>query len=102
PLLASLGTRFVPRVFRFSSSTERLGNAGDLTFQGTGTRLGDAIDRAREELSGLPVAGLVVVSDGADNAETTIDQPVAALRAQGIPVFAVGVGKEQLTRDVQI
>ncbi len=102
PLLAALGERFVPRVFRFSSSAERLRGAGDLTFQGTGTRLGDAIDRAREELAGLPVAGLVVVSDGADNAETTIDQPVAALRAQGIPVFAVGVGKEQLSRDVQI
>lgn len=102
PLLAALGQRFVPRVFRFSSSAERLQAAGDLTFQGTGTRLGDAIDRAREELSGLPVAGLVVVSDGADNAETTIDQPVASLRAAGVPVFAVGVGKERLSRDVQI
>ena len=102
PLLAALGQRFVPRVFRFSSSAERLQAPGDLTFQGTGTRLGEAIDRAREELSGLPVAGLVVVTDGADNAETTIDQPVASLRAAGVPVFAVGVGKEQLSRDVQI
>jgi hypothetical protein len=102
PLLAALGERFVPRVFRFSSSAERLQAPGDLTFQGTGTRLGDAIERAREELSGLPVAGLVVISDGADNAETTIDQPVAGLRAQGVPVFTVGVGKEQLSRDVQI
>jgi hypothetical protein len=102
PLLAALGERFVPRVFRFSSSAERLQTPGDLTFQGTGTRLGDAIERAREELSGLPVAGLVVISDGADNAETTLDQPVASLRAAGVPVFAVGVGKEQLSRDVQI
>jgi hypothetical protein len=102
PLLAALGERFVPRVFRFSSAAERLQAPGDLTFQGTGTRLGDAIERAREELSGLPVAGLVVISDGADNAETTIDQPVASLRAAGVPVFAVGVGKEQLSRDVQI
>lgn len=102
PLLAAIGQRFVPRVFRFSSSAERVRGAGDLTFQGTATRLGDAIDRVREELSGLPVAGLVVISDGADTAETTIDQPVAALRAEGIPVFAVGVGKEQLSRDLQI
>ena len=102
PLLAALGQRFVPRVFRFSSSAERLQAPGDLTFQGTGTRLGDAIDRAREELHGLPVAGLVVLSDGADNAETTLDEPIAALRAQGVPVFSVGVGKERLSRDVQV
>ena len=38
PLLAALGQRFVPRVFRFSSSAERLQTPGDLTFQGTGTR----------------------------------------------------------------
>lgn len=102
PMLAAIGQRFVPRVFRFSSGTERLATGDALTFQGTGTRLGDAIDRAREQLSGLPVAGLVVVSDGADNAETTLDQPIAAARAAGIPVFTVGVGREQLSRDVQV
>lgn len=102
PLLAALGQRFVPRVFRFSSSAERLQTNADLTYQGTATRLGDALDRAREELSGLPVAGLVVVTDGADNAETTLDEPIAALKAQGMPVFTVGVGKEQLARDVQV
>ena len=73
----------VSRVFRFSSSAERLQSTADLTFQGTGTRLGDALDRARDELSGLPVAGLVLVTDGADNAETTLDESIAALKAQG-------------------
>lgn len=102
PMLAALGERFVPRVFRFSSATERLVSSDALSFQGTATRLGDAIDRAREELSGLPIAGLVVISDGADNAETTLDQPIATLRAQGVPVFTVGVGKERLSRDVQV
>lgn len=102
PLLAALGQRFVPRVFRFSSAAERLQSSADLTFQGTATRLGEALDRAREELSGLPVAGLVVITDGADNAATTLDQPIAALESEGMPVFAIGVGKEQLSRDVQV
>ena len=34
-------------------------------------------------MSGLPVAGLVVVSDGADNAETTLDQSIAGLEGAG-------------------
>jgi hypothetical protein len=102
PLLAALGQRFVPRIFRFSSAAERLQTTGDLTFEGTSTRLGDALDRAREEMSGLPVAGLVVVSDGADNAQDTLDAPIASLKSEGVPVFTVGVGKERLSRDVQV
>ena len=102
PLLTELGKRFNLRVFRFSSAAERLQSTGDLTFEGTGTRIGDALDRARSELSGLPVAGLVLVSDGSDNAETTIDESIAGLKAQAMPVFAVGVGKDRLTRDVQL
>ena len=43
-----------------------------------------------------------MVSDGADNAETTLDQSIAGLKAQGMPVFTVGVGKERLSRDVQV
>ncbi len=65
------------------SSAERLQSTGDLTFEGTGTRLGDALDRARDELSGLPVAGLVVVTDGADNAETTLDESIAGSQVAG-------------------
>lgn len=102
PLLTQLGKRFNLRVFRFSSTAERLQSTADLTFKGTATRLGDALDRARSELSGLPVAGLIVASDGSDNAERTIDSSIAGLKAQNIPVFSVGVGKEQLTRDVQV
>jgi len=101
-LLTQLGKRFNLRIFRFSSSAERLQNTGDLTFKGTATRLGDALDRARSELSGLPVAGLIVATDGSDNAERTIDSSIAGLKAQNIPVFSVGVGKERLTRDIQV
>jgi uncharacterized membrane protein len=102
PLLASLGKRFNLRIFRFSSNAERLQYANDLKFEGTATRLGDALDRARAELSGLPVAGMVVVTDGSDNADRTIDESIAGLKAAGMPVFPVGVGKERLTRDIQV
>jgi uncharacterized membrane protein len=102
PILTELGKRFNLKVFRFSSSAERLMSTGDLTFEGTGTRLGDALDRVKDELSGLPVAGLVLVTDGSDNSESTIDETLAGLKAQAMPVFAVGVGKDQLTRDLQV
>lgn len=102
PLLTSLGERFSLRVFRFSSVAERLQSTADLTFAGTGTRIGDGLDRARDELSGLPVAGLVLVSDGADTTDAVLDNAIAALGTQSMPVFTVGVGEERLSRDVQV
>ncbi len=102
PLLTELGKRFQVRLFRFSSGSERLQASGDLTFAGTETHIGDGMDRAREELSGLPVAGLVLVSDGADNSTSTLDEPIAQLKAQGMPVFTVGVGRDQLAHDIQV
>jgi uncharacterized membrane protein len=102
PLLTALGKRFQVKVYRFSNSAERLQSAGDLTFEGTGTRLGDGLDRVRDEMSGLAVAGVVMLSDGADNSDKTLDNSISGLKASGMPVFTVGVGKERLTRDVQV
>ena len=102
PLLQELQKRFVLRFFKFSSSAGRVTSAADARFEGTSTKLGDALERARDELSGLPLAGLVMVTDGADTSDTSIDDPLASLKARSIPVFPVGVGQERFSRDVQI
>jgi uncharacterized membrane protein len=101
-LLDTLSERFVLRTFRFSSSATRLEKPDDLTFTGAQTKLGPALDDARQELAGLPLAGLVVVSDGADTTEAELTDALLALKASSIPVFTVGIGHETLTRDVQI
>ncbi len=101
-LRQALSDRFVLRFFRFSSSTSRTNGPEGMTYEGTATRLGTALERAQDELSGLPLAGLVMVTDGADTSDAVLDEPLAALRARSIPVFPVGVGVEQFDRDIQI
>ena len=101
-LLKKLQERFVLRFFRFSSSAGRLGAPAELKYDGTSTKLGDALERARDELSGLPLAGLVMVTDGADTSDASLDESLASLKARSIPVFTVGVGQERFTRDIQI
>jgi uncharacterized membrane protein len=101
-LLAALSQRFVVRFFRFSSSSDRVQTAADLKFAGTSTRLGQALDRARDELAGLPLAGLVMVTDGADTSDATIDESLASLKARSIPVFTVGLGQERFAKDIQV
>jgi uncharacterized membrane protein len=58
----------------------------------TSTQLGTALQQAVDRYSGLPVAGVVVFSDGAWNAGLDPLSVSARLGQQGIGVYPVGVG----------
>ncbi len=102
PLQEALADRFALRMFSFSSSTDRIATVDEVGFDGTQTHLGQALDRVHEELAGVPLSGLVVVSDGADNADSPLAESLLPLQAAGVPVFTVGLGREEYTRDIQL
>ena len=101
-LVSGLSERFELRFFGFSNETDRLGGADEAQYAGTRTHLGQALALAHEELSGVPLSGLVVVTDGADNAEGGLGEALLPLQASGVPVFPVGVGREVYERDIQM
>jgi len=120
-LLRDLSERFLVRVYRFSGDAERVAGATEMGFAGTRTSLASALERARQDLAAVPLAGLVVVTDGADNAlvggatvadgarptgaagaATALDEQVLSLRARGVPVYAVGVGASRFVKDVEM
>lgn len=101
-LIEELAERFTLRFFRFAHDASRLASPGALGFDGTRTDLATALDRAREELSSVPLSGLVVVSDGADNGGRPLAEALVPLQAASVPVYAVGVGQERLSPDLQI
>ena len=101
-LLARLQERFVLRFFRFSDVATRIDGLEELSFDGTHTNVARALDAAREELAGLPLSGLVVVSDGADTDDRPVTEALVPLQAAGVPVFTVGVGDEIIEPDVEL
>lgn len=101
-VMRSLSERFLTRTFRFSTSSARVASGNDLSFNGTQTRLAGAIDSARQELAGLPVSGLVLVTDGADTTDGSVADALLASKADALPVFTVGVGQDPLSHDIQI
>jgi uncharacterized membrane protein len=101
-LLHDLAARFSVRFFRFSAGSSRIDAPGDLTYDGTHTHIGAALDAARQELAGVPLSGLVLVSDGADNSSTPLTPSLVPLQAAGVPVFAVGVGDESVSPDIEM
>ncbi len=101
-LVGTLEEDFALRYFRFSSSSSRTDGVAELAFDGSRTGIGDALANVRDELQGVPLSGIVVVSDGGDNAEEAIGDALLPLRAASVPVFTVGVGDEETEADVQV
>ena len=101
-LMRKLSQRFALRVFRFAADAGPASGAAALTGAGGRTDLAGALDVTREDLAGMPLAGVVVVTDGADNGGGDLSSALLALRARRVPVYTVGVGQERFARDVAV
>ena len=102
PLVEALSERFALRYFRFAGDAGRIPGPEALAHDGTRTDLASALDRAREELSSVPLSGLVVLSDGADNSGRQLAEALVPLQAASVPVYTVGIGEEALDPDLQV
>jgi uncharacterized membrane protein len=105
-LMRALAPRYQTRIYRISASG-RVADPSALTYDGARTRLMSALLRVQDELSGAPLAGIVVLSDGADNSTVTGTAPgmteqLLSLRSRGVPVYTVGIGSPRFERDVEI
>jgi len=101
-LIADLADSFQVRTFRFDKETQRIAGAENLTETGTTSSLEQALRYVDDQLAGLPLGGLVLISDGADNADS---DPIAAARdfgARQVPIFTVGMGQENIPQDIGI
>lgn len=102
PLLDALSEKFKIRFFRFSSDAERVASSSELTFAGPRTDVGRALERVADELAAVPLAGLVLVSDGADNSHAILSDTLLALKARSVPVYTVGLGRDRFSKDIEL
>lgn len=101
-LASALADKFMLRFFRFSETAERLNDPTALSFAGARTHLSRALERSTDELSNVPLAGLVVISDGADNSNEALSDTLLDMQARKVPVYTVGLGRERFTRDIEV
>lgn len=101
-IVEPLSESFQVRTFRFDKSTQRVSEPGALTAAGTASSLDQALQYVDEQLSGLALGGVLLISDGADNEGTDPMPRAQSFGAREIPVFTVGVGQENIPRDVGI
>ena len=101
-LRRALEDRFRIRTYSFDADATRIDAAEDMGFAGEKTSLPAALDRVRQEMEGLPVSGVVVVTDGADNADEPLAETLLSLQASGLPVHTIGLGAERIAPDVEV
>ncbi|MFI5232313.1 MAG: hypothetical protein ACHQSE_07355 [Gemmatimonadales bacterium] len=101
-LIAALRQRFQVKLFHFGATAARMDDTTSLRFDANETRLGDALEGARRELEMVPLSGLVMLTDGADNSRSPMADELLSLRGRQIPVFAVGIGSERFARDIEV
>lgn len=102
---AKLAENFKVRAYRFSSKAERIADASELTGEGEHTDLAAALEQAARDSAGMPISGIVVLSDGAANTnsdQSNLESTIANLRGRGLPVFSVGLGRDKLEGDIEL
>ncbi len=97
-----LSERYALRFYRFSESMERIDRAEALAGTGGRTDLAGAMTEVRRDVAGTSLAGLIVVTDGADNGGQSMSDPLLSLAAAKIPVYTVGIGQERFARDISV
>ena len=101
-LLLSLQKRFDTRLFRFGKDTETLTDINVLDYSDGDSDLTGALQAVEGSLQGEPLAGLVVISDGAIKSTTNLNSTLLSLRAAGMPVHTIAVGQAQYKRDIEV
>jgi len=69
---------------------------------GTQTRLGQALRELIHEERGSPISGIVVFSDGGQNAGISTEAAVEAAKAAKVPLFTVGLGSTRRAVGVRV
>ncbi len=101
-LLDDLARKFKVRFFRFAGAAERVENFQDQPKHGNVTDLARTLDQITGELGDAPIAGIVLITDGADNHSADLSATAAQLRARNVAVYPVGIGLPSFPRDTEV
>lgn len=97
-----LSDKFRIRMYRFDREAERIDRFDRMNYTGKRTRIESATDLLQQELGSVPLSGVVLITDGVDNASQQWTESLARLESRRIPFYTVGVGTDEITRDAEI
>jgi uncharacterized membrane protein len=100
--LAKLEDTFEVRLFSFAQTTTPLESLDAIPPPGPQTRIGDSLVQVLQSAGSVPLAGVVLFSDGAENGGSLSEERLTELASYGVPIHTVGVGPEQIEGDLEL
>jgi len=103
-----LEAKYRAQYYRFSGQADKVDPftgvhpPQDPSAPGRSTSLENALRRVYAELKDEALAGVVLVTDGADNASRHLNRVVEDFKSRRIPIHTIGVGRERLPQDLEI
>ncbi len=101
-LLQQLNAKFKVRLFAFDTGAKRIPSKVLTNAEGESTDIPKALNEALDELQGVPLSGVVLLTDGADRSGTDITKLALQTRERKLPIHTVGIGSEEGRDDLEI
>lgn len=100
--LAKLEDTFEVRLFSFAQTITPLDALNAMPAPGPQTRIGDSLVQVLQSAGSIPLAGVVLFSDGAENGGSLTEERLAEIASYGVPIHTVGIGREQAVNDLEL
>lgn len=99
---SELEENFKVRYYSFSDVVSRIDSINYLTGSGDETNIAVALQRVISDFKGLPLSGIILLTDGGDNSKDNPQSMVEELRSLDIPLHVVGIGSEQFEQEREL
>lgn len=101
-IMPELERTFNVRYYTFSGEAARIDSVTGLIPNGRETDLHVALTRVVSDFQGLPLSGIVMLTDGGDNTASDARSIAEELRGRQIPLHIVGLGRESRGQEREI
>jgi uncharacterized membrane protein len=101
-ILPELRDRFAVKLYSVSGRAMPLNSLEELGGDGSASLLGESLAQLSRDTANLPLGGVLLVSDGADNRRAIAPELLSEIRARRVPVHTLGIGRTEMVRDVEV
>ena len=102
PIVAALSEKFAVRLYSFAADVDRLESLDAVPTPGSSSRVGESVAAVLRESAAAPLGAVIVISDGSDNSGSFNRALMAEIRQAKVPVHTVGVGREEIPKDLEL
>ncbi len=99
---SALGSAGRVLLYGFDEKTRRISDASQIKAEGEATDIYRGVHDMDAELRGMPLASVVVLSDGGSNTGGTTQDAATILAARGVPLYTVGLGDPNPPKDYEV